>query len=45
MFLRDATVHEYLPPINQLYGYFAYRGGQSVFYYIAQVRRAKSASC
>ena len=36
MFLRDATVHEYLPPINQLYGYFAYRGGQSVFYYIAR---------
>jgi Tol biopolymer transport system component len=35
MFLRDATVHEYLPPINQLYGYFAYRGGQSVFYYLA----------
>ncbi len=35
MFLRDATVHQYLPPINQLYGYFAYRGGQSVFYYIA----------
>ncbi len=36
MFLRDATVHEYLPPINQLYGYFAYRGGQSVFWYIAR---------
>lgn len=36
MFLRDATVHEYLPPINQLYGYFAYRGGQSVFYYISR---------
>ncbi len=36
MFLRDATVHEYLPPINQLYGYFAYRGGQSVFYFIAR---------
>ncbi len=35
MFLRDATVHEYLPPINQLYGYFAYRGGQSVWWYIA----------
>ncbi|HSQ74619.1 MAG TPA: biopolymer transporter Tol, partial [Bacteroidota bacterium] len=35
MFLRDATVHEYLPPIRQLYGYFAYRGGQSVFYYLA----------
>lgn len=36
MFMRDATVHEYLPPINQLYGYFAYRGGQSVFYFIAR---------
>ena len=36
MFLRDASIHEYLPPIDQLYGYFAYRGGQSVWYYIAQ---------
>lgn len=36
MFLRDATVHEYLPPIQQLNGYFAYRGGQSVFHYIAR---------
>jgi Tol biopolymer transport system component len=36
MFLRDATVHEYLPQINQLYGYFAYRGGQSLWWYIAQ---------
>jgi hypothetical protein len=36
MFLRDATVHEYLPPIHQLYGYFAYRGGQSVWYYISR---------
>lgn len=35
MFLRDATVHEYLPPIHFLGGYFAYRGGQSVWYYIA----------
>jgi hypothetical protein len=35
MFLRDATVHEYLPPINQLGGYFAYRGGQSLWWYIA----------
>ncbi len=35
MFLRDATVHEYLPPINRLYGYFAYRGGQSLWWYIA----------
>ena len=36
MFLRDATVHEYLPEIRNLYGYFAYRGGQSVWYYIAR---------
>lgn len=35
MFIRDASVSEYLPSINQLNGYFAYRGGQSVFYYIA----------
>ncbi|MGA9118345.1 MAG: BamA/TamA family outer membrane protein [Bacteroidota bacterium] len=35
MFLRDATVHEYLPEIRNLYGYFAYRGGQSVWWYIA----------
>ncbi|MBI1806626.1 MAG: PD40 domain-containing protein [Ignavibacteria bacterium] len=35
MFLRDATVHEYLPPIQQLNGYFAYRGGQSLWNYIA----------
>ena len=35
MFLRDATVHEYLPPVNQLNGYFAYRGGQSLWWYIA----------
>jgi Tol biopolymer transport system component len=35
MFLRDATDHNYLPPINYLEGYFAYRGGQSVWYYIA----------
>jgi hypothetical protein len=35
MFMRDATVHEYLVPIQRLYGYFAYRGGQSVWWYIA----------
>jgi Tol biopolymer transport system component len=35
MFLRDATVHNYLPPIDYLSGYLAYRGGQSVWYYIA----------
>ncbi|MCI0707856.1 MAG: biopolymer transporter Tol [Ignavibacteriae bacterium] len=35
MFLRDATIHNYIPPINFLGGYFAYRGGQSVWYYVA----------
>ncbi len=35
MFLRDATVHEYLPPVQYLNGYFAYRGGQSLWNYIA----------
>ncbi len=35
MFMRDATINTYLPPIEYLGGYFAYRGGQSVWYYIA----------
>lgn len=35
MFIRDATIQNYLPPIDYLNGYFAYRGGQSVWYYIA----------
>ena len=35
MFLRDATIHEYLPPIQYLSGYMAYRGGQSIWNYIA----------
>ena len=35
MYIRDAAISEYLPDINRLDGYFAYRGGQSVFYYIA----------
>lgn len=35
MYMRDATVNEYLPPIQYLNGYLAYRGGQSVWYYIA----------
>ncbi len=35
MFIRDATIHNYLPPIEYLGGYFAYRGGQSVWNYIA----------
>ncbi len=35
MFIRDAAVSEYLPEMQKLSNYFAYRGGQSVFYYIA----------
>lgn len=34
MFMRDATVSGYLPPIDYLGGYFAYKGGQAVFYYL-----------
>jgi Tol biopolymer transport system component len=34
MFLRDATIHEYLPPIQYLSGYMAYRAGQSIWNYI-----------
>ena len=36
MFIRDAIITGYLPDINNLYGYMAYRGGQAVFYYIAK---------
>src|SRR3989339_767192 len=36
MFIRDAATSEYLPDIENLDGYFAYRGGQAVFHYIAQ---------
>ncbi|HUI29576.1 MAG TPA: hypothetical protein VLX91_05130 [Candidatus Acidoferrales bacterium] len=35
MFMLDATVNEYIVPIDELNGYFAYRGGQSVWRYIA----------
>ena len=36
MFMRDATINTYIPPIEYLGGYFSYRGGQSVWYYITQ---------
>lgn len=36
MFIRDAAIGEYLPDVQRLSGYFAYRGGQAVFYYIAK---------
>ncbi len=35
MFIRDAIINEYLPDINRLNGYYAYRGGQSLYKYIA----------
>lgn len=36
MYIRDAAINEYLPDVQNLSGYFAYRGGQAVFYYIAK---------
>jgi len=36
MFMRDAVINTYLPPIQFLSGYFAYRGGQAVWDYIVQ---------
>lgn len=35
MFIRNAIITEWLPDINRLDGYLAYRGGQSVFRYIS----------
>ncbi len=35
-FVRNAIINEFMPDINQLSGYFGYRGGQSLFYYIAR---------
>ncbi len=35
MFIRDAAINEYLPDIKRLSGYYAYRGGQALFKYIA----------
>ncbi len=36
MFIRDAVINNYLPPIPYLSGYYAYRGGQSVWNFIAE---------
>lgn len=35
MFIRDAVIYEYLPPIEYITGYLAYRGGQSFFAWLA----------
>lgn len=36
MYIRDAALNGYIPPINNLYGFMAYKGGQSVLYYISE---------
>lgn len=36
MFMRDAALNGYVPPIDYLYGFMAYKGGQSVLYYLDQ---------
>jgi len=36
MYIRDAVINNYLPPISRLSGYFAYRGGQSVWNFVAE---------
>ncbi|MCK5146088.1 PD40 domain-containing protein [bacterium] len=41
MFMRDATINGYLPPIDYLYGNMAYKGGQSVMNYLAETYGAE----
>lgn len=36
MYMRDAALNGYARSINQLYGFMAYKGGQSVLYYLSQ---------
>ncbi|MCU0643648.1 MAG: hypothetical protein MUC94_05250 [bacterium] len=36
MFMRDATLNGYVPDIDYLYGFLAYKGGQSVLYFLDQ---------
>jgi Tol biopolymer transport system component len=35
MFMRDAVIYNYLPPLEYIDGYLAYRGGQSFFSWLA----------
>ncbi len=37
MYVRDAVINNYLPSLQYLSGYYAYRGGQSFWNYIAEV--------
>ncbi|MDZ7291465.1 MAG: BamA/TamA family outer membrane protein [candidate division KSB1 bacterium] len=36
MFMRDAALNGYIPEIPYLNGFLAYKGGQSILYYISQ---------
>lgn len=36
MYIRDAVINNYLPPILYLSGYYSYRGGQSLWNYIVE---------
>ncbi len=36
MFVRDAIIEGYLPPLDLLYGFLAYKGGQSVINFISE---------
>lgn len=36
MFMRDAVLGEYMPGLERLNGYFAYRGGQAFYWYVEQ---------
>ncbi|NQT25640.1 PD40 domain-containing protein [candidate division KSB1 bacterium] len=35
MYMRDAAINGYVPPIEYMYGFMVYKGGQSVLNYIA----------
>ncbi len=36
MFMRDIIISEYLPSLNRISGYMAYRAGQTFYWYIAK---------
>ncbi|MBS1262560.1 MAG: Protein TolB [Calditrichaeota bacterium] len=36
MYIRDAIINDYLMPIEYLQGYFIYKGGQSVLYFLEE---------
>ncbi|HEX05025.1 MAG TPA: hypothetical protein ENH10_07720, partial [Bacteroidetes bacterium] len=36
MYMRDAIINDYLMPIDYLQGYFIYKGGQSVLYFLEE---------